>query len=118
MTIYSTDADVLALAQVTFNARVIEVGEPPAAVSGRGISYQDVSAEVTEIRGGSGLQVGDVVQLGVPVVASSPWVVPEPDGRFGLDRSLFRPEAAFVAYALWEGDRWAALTVDIEAAYS
>jgi hypothetical protein len=117
MAIYSTDAEVLALAQVEFNGRILEVGETPGTTSGYAMAYQDVSAEVTELRAGSGLQVGDVVQLGVPLVASSPWVVPQPDGRFGLDAAVFRPDASFHAWALWEGDRWAALTVDIEAAY-
>ena len=115
MPIYSTDDEVLALAEVTFAARILEVGDPPGGLSGYGISYQDVSVEVTELRSGEGLQVGDVVQLGVPVVASAPWVVEQPDGRFGVDGALFHRDAPLVAYAYWESDRWAALTLDIEA---
>src|SRR5262245_21282525 len=113
MATYSTDADMLALAQVEFNGRIREVGEAPGTTSGVFVVYQDGSAEVTELRAGSGLQVGDVVQLGVPLVATSRWVARQPDGRFGLDLSAFRPDASFHAWARWENDRWAALTVDI-----
>jgi len=114
MTSYSDD-DLLATADVVFNASVVSLGDPPAFLSGDAPAYQTVSLTVTELRRGAGVEVGDAIDLAVPVVASSPRVVRGGDGSFGLDTTLFRVGAPFVAYASNMGGVWTALTVDIEA---
>jgi hypothetical protein len=113
MTNYSDD-DLKGTADVAFNATVVSVGSAPAYLSGDASAYQTVSINVTELRSGAGLQVGDAIDLAVPVVASSRQVVRGPNGAFGLDASLFRPGAPFAAWASQVNGVWTALTVDIE----
>jgi len=109
-----SEADVMGLADVAFGAKVVTLGDPPGAVCGRSIVCQPVTVEVTELRSGSGLQVGDRVELAIPVVASARDVAPQPNGGMGLDTSLYRPGAPFVAFAKWVNDRWTALAIDID----
>ncbi len=111
-----SEADVMSLADVAFAASVVNLGEPPGGVCGRLIVCQQVVAEVTELRSGSGLQVGDRVDLAIPVVATARDVALQTNGGMGLDSSLYRPGAPFVAHAKWVNDRWMALAIDIEAA--
>ena len=114
MTNYSDD-DLKGTADVAFNATVVSLGGAPAYLSGDTSAYQTVSINVTELRSGAGVQVGDAIDLAVPVVASSPQVVRGSDGAFGLDASLFHPGAPFAAWASRVNGVWTALTVDIEA---
>jgi hypothetical protein len=113
-----TDDDVLGTADAVFNASVVSLGAAPGFASGDVAAYQTVSLTVTELRSGAGVQVGDPIDLAVPVVASSPHVTRGADGGFGLDSSLFHPGAAFVAHACVQNGVWTALTVDIEASSS
>jgi hypothetical protein len=92
------------LADTFINAAVVSLGDPPDYRSGNVIAYQPVGIEVTEVRSGQGLQVGDRVDLGVPL-AGDP-----------LDPSLYTAGAAFAAWVKWNGARWTALLVDIERA--
>src|SRR5215471_1386755 len=109
-----SEADVMGLAEVAFGAKVVALGDPPGAVCGRSIVCQSVTVEVIELRRGSGLQVGDRIELAIPVVATARDVVPQPSSGMGLDTSLYRPGAPFVAFAKWVNDRWTALAIDID----
>jgi hypothetical protein len=108
-----SEDDIKAMADVAINATVTGLGDPPGTISGAVLARQSVFLEVTEIRSGQGLQVGDHVELGVPVSGLSERCVVQ-DGVAALDPSLFAPGAPFAAWAKSSGDRWWALLVDIE----
>jgi hypothetical protein len=108
-----TEDDIRAMADVSFNATVSGLGDPPAVLAGWFGATQPVFCDVTEIRGGQGLQVGDHVELAVPVSGLSDRCVVQ-NGLPALDPSLFAPGAPFAAWAKSSGDRWYALLVDIE----
>jgi hypothetical protein len=93
----STDADLLAETDAFVSARVVAIDPPPGYLSGATLALQRVSTDITELRGGQGLQAGDRIDLGIPIVAGSPWVAMPPGGIPGLDPALFRPGAPFAA---------------------
>jgi hypothetical protein len=97
--------DIRDSAEVSFSAVVSALGDAPLYRSGYVVAYQEVRAEVTELRRGEGLQPGDQVALAVPVIGAS-----------SLDPSLFYEGAPFAAWASWQNDRWTAILVDIETA--
>jgi hypothetical protein len=110
----TTDAEFLSEADAVINARVVSLGESPGYLSGLSLALQSVSIEVTELRSGQGLQVGDHVDLGVPLVAGAPDVSLTGDAPT-LSPSLYHADAPFMAHVKQLGDRWIALKVDIEA---
>lgn len=107
---------IRASADVAFNATVTSLGAAPGYPSGYVTAYQGVTASVTELRSGQGLQVGDQIDLAVPVVGSSSYTVAGPRGVPALDPAVFRSGAPFAAWAKWAGDRWTAILVEIEPA--
>src|SRR5262244_2060491 len=84
-----------ASADVAFNAEVISLGAAPTYPSGYVTAYQGVTASVTELRSGQGLQVGDQIDLTVPVVGSSSHAVAGQRGVPALNSALFRTGAPF-----------------------
>jgi hypothetical protein len=108
-----TEDDIRGMADVAINATVSSLGDPPGLVSGTIRACQSVLCDVTEIRSGQGLQVGDHIELEVPVSGLSERSILQ-DGMPALDPSLFAPGAPFAAWAKSSGDRWYALLVDIE----
>jgi hypothetical protein len=106
--------DVRAMAEAVVTVQVVSLGSAPGGVSGYRMVTQTVSSQVTEVRSGSGLQVGDRVDIAIPVVASSGDVVAQSDGSLGLDATLYRQGQPFVAWAKRINDLWTALDIDIE----
>jgi hypothetical protein len=109
----TSDAEMRAFADAFINVSVVQLGPSPGYLAGLAPALQTVTVQVTELRTGQGLQVGDTIDLGVALVASAPYVSLSGDVPT-LDTTLFRPGAAFAAYVVRLDDAWIAFSVDID----
>src|SRR5512132_1720172 len=88
-------------ADAEFAGRVESVGAEPAFGSGYVTAVQTVGLTITDVRRGSGVSVGDYLDLDVAVVDGARHVVPgstTPDVP-ALDSSMIQPGVTLVAWA-------------------
>lgn len=99
-----------------FTGRVEYLGAEPAFVSGYLPATQTVGLTVTDVRRGSGVSVGDYLDLDVAVVAGGRHVVPgsvDPDVP-ALDSSMIQEGVTIVAWANVSHGRWQAIDVSTD----
>jgi hypothetical protein len=99
-----------------FAGRVEYVGLEPAFGSGYLTAFQMVGVTITDVRRGSGVSVGDYLDLDVAVVDGARHVVPgsmNPDVR-ALDPAMIQPGVTLVAWANATDSRWQAIDVSTD----
>ena len=97
-----------------FAGRVRSVGKEPRFLSGRVPALQRVGLTVTDVRRGSGVSVGDDVDVDVMIYGGSPHVGIGASGLPALDASMVQPGVSLVALANSADGRWQAIEVSTD----
>ena len=103
-------------ADVEFAGRVEFVGAEPPFGSGYVTATQLLGLTVTDVRRGSGVSVGDYLDVDVAIVAGARHVVPgnmNPDVP-ALDPSMIQPGVTLVAWANASDGRWQVIDVSTD----
>jgi hypothetical protein len=102
-------------ADAEFAGTVESVGPEPEFVSGYLVAVQSVGLTVTDVRRGSGISVGDYVDLDVAVVAGQNHVGVGNAGLPALDSSMVQAGVTLVAWAnVGDDGRWQATGISTD----